>query len=315
MIKELLTIRCKQTARNIVGIGSIRMIFLFVLVVFIGFTVFKLCEKESNAQYLGFGVLLMLSLIQLNRKDKLFLQSHFYNHKQVVFFEYLLLLSPILLCMFFYGHWTVIMEMLLGILIVIHLGVVPRVRKLNTKLQDQIPNDCIEWKAGGRKFFFVLVPVWFLGVTTSFFVGSVPIAIFTIGILSYSFYERCEPYQMLQALELNPRRLILSKITKQIMLFSALTFPMVILFVIFHSALWYIPVIEYSIFLFLHAYSIVTKYAFFSSNEVSQAGQTFRAVGLLAGLIPGLLPVVWVLTIFFYIKSIKKLDLYLNDFN
>lgn len=84
---------------------------------------------------------------------------------------------------------------------------------------------------------------------------------------------------------------------------------------VFHHDIWYIPIIEYFIFISLYIYVILTKYAFYEPNSKSKAAQVFGVIGVIGGIIPVLLPVVWLLSIRFFFKSKENLNIYLNDYN
>lgn len=315
MANALLIIRTKQILRGLVGIGLVRLVFLVGLIGFLGFALFMKASDESSAQYISIGFILLLALVQLRRGDKLFLKSHFANFRFVFLAEYTTLSIPVLFCFLFHGQWISMIELLWGLLIVIHLDLNPQGKSINTKLHGLIPSDCIEWKAGVRKQFFLVVPIWIIAACTSFFIGSVPIAVFVLGFSVFSFFERCEPFQILQSHELGAKKFLFHKVKRQILLFTIIIAPLLGLFLTFHFGQWYIPVVEFLIFIFLHIYVIMTKYAFYEPNIKSPAAQTLGGIGALGVIIPIFLPVVWLLTIYFYVKSVDKLNYYLNDYN
>ena len=74
--------------------------------------------------------------------------------------------------------------------------------------------------------------------------------IFIIGISMFSFYEKCEPYQMIIVFEKNSKDFLLYKIKRQTVLFSILIIPLIFLFLFFHLDKWYIPIVEYFVFIF-----------------------------------------------------------------
>jgi len=314
MIKALLIIRLKQIYRGLIEIGLIRLIFLFGLFGFIGLFLYTKTSDESTSQFISIGFLLLIMLIHIKREDKLFLKSHFSNYKILMLSEYILLSIPIIVFLLIHEQWISIIS-LLGLFIIVHLDIKTKHTSLNTRLQVLIPSDSIEWKAGLRKHFFIIVPIWIIAIITSFFIGSVPIAIFIIGILTISFFEKCESLKILLSYELSSTKLLLLKVKRQLQLFSIITLPLIGLFLIFHFDKWYIPVAEYLIFCFLLIFVIMTKYTFFDPNKKSQAAQTFGAIGVLSGIIPVFLPIVWLLTVWFYIKSINNLNYYLDDYN
>ncbi len=313
MIKALLIIRLKQFYRGIIGIGLIRIIFLIGLIGFFGLFLYTKTSDKSTSQLVSIGLLSLITAIQLRRGDKLFLKSHFSNYKLLILAEYLVISFPIFLLLVVHRQWGSLLYFL-SLLLIVHFDLKPRYSSLNTKLQAFIPSDSFEWIAGIRKQLFIIMPIWIISAGTSFFIHSVPIAIFILGISTFSFYEKGEPYQMILSYEINAKKFLFLKVKRQIQFFSILTIPLIGLFLVFNFNRWYIPITEYFIFCFIHIYVIMTKYAFYEPNKKSPAAQTIGGIGV-GGVIPIFLPVVWVLTIWFYIKSINNLNYYLDDYN
>lgn len=315
MISAFINIRFKQFYRAIKGIGLFRIVFLAGLFAFLGFVLFKQTEILPNAYYVSGVYLLLIALIQLKRQDKLFLKSHFNNFKLIYLTEYLILTIPLLVCLIYHYQWLSILILFPSLFLIVNLDFIVKRRVLNTKVQKWIPFDNFEWKGGLRKSFLFLVPIWIISMATSFFIGSVPIAIFIFGIVSLGFYEKSEPYQMILAYEMSTRKFLFHKMKLQITVFSFITIPLILLFVIFNYEHWYIPIAEYLIFISLNIYFILAKYAFYEPNSKSHTTVIVGSIGVIAIFIPFLLPVVWLFSLWFYFKSIDKLNLYLNDYN
>jgi hypothetical protein len=315
MVWTFIKIRTKQIFRAIEEIGLLRVVFLIGLLGYLTFGMFIQLSKVPNLYYTTgayFGVIL---LIHINRSDKIFLKTHFDKHKFIYLVEYLLLTLPLILCLLYYQQWCVSGLLYMALLIVINWEVKVKHRSLNTKIQKLIPHDCFEWKSGIRKTYALIVVLFVLGLGTSFFIGSVPVVIFILGILPFSFYEKGESLQMILVFEMNPNRFLRHKVEMQLFLFSVLVLPLILAFLIFHYERWYIPVIEYFIFVSLHIYVILTKYAFYEPNQKSGAAQIFGTIGAMGMIIPVFIPVIWFLSIRFYFKSKNKLNFYLSDYN
>jgi len=315
MLEAFINIRFKQLIRAIIEIGFFRMIFLIGLIAFLGITIFIQTSKPPNSFYVAGITTAFIVFIHSKRQDKLFLKTHFNDFRLMLFVEYLLLSSPIIAFLIWHHQWIPAVVLLLAPRLIVFIDVKPSYRNLNTKLQKLIPNTCFEWKAGIRKTFYATVILWFAALGTSFYIGSVPIAIFVLGIIFLSFYENGEPLQMLIAFEKSANQFLLQKIELQLFLFSVLILPLILAFIIFHPENWYIPIAEYFIFTSVNIYTVLTKYAFYTPNSKSPAGQTFAAIGAVCGIIPFLLPVVWLLSLRFYFKSVENLNTYLNDYN
>ncbi len=285
------------------------------LLAFLAFTMFMGTSNIPEVYYVSEIYLLIIVFIQIKRQDKIFLKSHFNNYNLIYFIEYLLLSIPIIVCLIFHYQWMIVAVFLFAISLIVNIDFKPKHRSLNTKIQQLIPNDCFEWKAGVRKTLFVIIIFWVIGLGTSFYIGSVPIVILILGIIPLNFYEKGEPYQMIIAYKMNTSKFLFYKIKMQIMLFSILSIPLIVGFIIFHSENWYIPVAEYFIIISLQIYVILTKYAFYEPNSKSSVSSIFGIIGVLGLFIPIFIPIVWLLSLIFYFKSYENLNLYLNDYN
>lgn len=315
MIQAIIKIRIKQISRAIISLGMLRTIFLSGLIIFLFIGMFVQMSKVPNNKVLTGALLLIILIIHSKRTDKSFLKIISVDYKMIYLTEYLLLSIPLIICQIYYHQWLILSLTFILIYVITILDFKKRQNSVNTKIQRLIPNNCFEWKAGVRKNIIFIVLIWTIGISASFFVGSVPIAIFILGITILNFYEKGEPLQMLIARELNAKKLLGKKIKDQIFLFSVIVIPLIIVFIIFHPENWYIPLGEYLLFLFLLTYVVLLKYAFFEPNKKSEATQFFSAIGVISIFIPFLIPVVLILALRFYFKSLSNLNFYLNDFN
>ena len=315
MIEAFVKIRLKQFYRGMTGIGLIRIIFLLGLLAFIVFVLFIETSKAPDSYYVTGITSLILFMVQAKRQDKSFLKANFDRYKRICFVEYLILASIPLAFLIFHFQWIPLLLLISAIYLIIHLDLKSKQRNLNSRLQRLIPAKCFEWKGGVRQTLFILIPIWMIGIGTSFSIGSVPVVLFILGVIPFSFYEKGEPYQMIIAYEMGTSQFLFHKIKMQIAMFSILSIPIIAAFLVFHPEIWYIPVIEYFIFISLYIYLILTKYAFYESNCKSTSAQIFGIIGAISGIIPVFLPVVWLLSIRFFFKSKENLNIYLNDYN
>ncbi len=315
MVIALLKIRFKQLLRGLLELGVLRLVFVLGLLGFLCYALYMKAADKSVSHYISIGFLVLVLLIQLKREDKQFLKSQFFSHKTLLFYEYLVFSVPVFVFLLIHGQWFPLIILLLGLPLIVQLDLKPRRKSVNSKLQRLIPSDSIEWKAGARKHFFIIILIWVLTAATSFFVGSVPVCILILGLLAFGFYENNESLQILLSHELSPNKFLILKAKRLILLFSVLVLPLILLFFIFNFEHWYVVVIEYFAFCFIHIYAIVTKYAFYEPNSKSAAAQIFGGLGFIGGAMLIFLPGVWLLTIYFYIKSVDNLNYYLDDFN
>jgi len=315
MIHAILKIRLKQLYRGSIGIGLIRILFVIALLTFIVLVLFNATSKYPESLFVSGITSLVLFLMHSSRPDKPFLKTNFEFHQLIFLVEYLLGSSIVIAFLMFHFQWIPLFILLSAILLIIHFDIKTKNRSQNSGLQRLIPSACFEWKSGVRRSFYMIIPIWTIGLLTSFFVGSVPVTLFILGVIPLSFYEKGEPYQMIIAFEKGTNQFLWHKIKMQILLYSVLSLPLIVAFLVFHHKLWYIAVIEYLIFSSLFVFLILTKYAFYEPNSKSSSAQIFGAIGTLAGIIPLFLPLVWIMSIRFYFKSKENLNFYLNDFN
>jgi len=315
MILPVIKIRLLQLMRLAGGLGLMRVVFLAAMGAFLLFALFAGTTVSPGDFYVSAGYLFVILVIHVNRKDKKFLKLCSRQPGLIFFVEYLLLLLPLLLCLIRHQHYVTILGTMALLPVIIHVEYRPKVKSLNSAIQRLIPSSCFEWKSGVRTALFFMACVWIVGLATSFFAGSVPVALFLLGITPLGFYEKGEPVHMILALEMDAGRFILHKIKLQLALFSCMALPLMAAFIAFHTSLWYIPVIEYIVLISSHIFIVLTKYTFYQPNQKSGGAQVFGVFGALAMLIPVFIPLIWMLSIRFYLKSVKNLNFYLHDYN
>jgi hypothetical protein len=315
MLASLLRIRLLQAIRIIKGIGTTRTVFLFGLFILAVIVVFKQTESIQNSYYILGGLILAIALFQLKRNDRYFLKTFSVYTPGIFLIEYIILTTPFFLIFLYHAKFLLIGILLFSLVLISNLNFQPKKSSINSVFQKWIPNQSFEWKAGLRKSIFLLMPLWLIAIGTSFFIGSIPIAIFIFGLYNLSFYEKAEPLNLVLSYKLNSRDFLLRKFQLQLQLFSAITIPLVILFLVIHPTFWYIPLIEFLFLSTINVYFILAKYAFFRPNDTSPSLTIFGSIGILGIFIPIFLPVIWILSFWFYAKSKVNLNFYLNDFN
>ena len=313
MLVSLLATRFKQLYRELRDVGPFRLLFVMALVALAGLVIYTQTAEKYTARYTVLGLLVLITVLQIKRGDKLFLKTHFPRYKWFIVSEYVLLSTPVLACLLIHKQWEA-MALLVLLCIIVQLEIKIATRNLTTRLQSLIPYDAIEWKAGVRKQFFILVPVWLLAAIFSFYVGSVPMGLVVLGLSTMGFYDKSEPLSILLSYELGPQKLLQLKMKRHVQLFSITTAPLLLLFLVFHPDKWYIPVAIWLICTIIHVYAILTRYAFYSPNEKSAAAQTFMGIGAVSVFVPFFLAVLLALAVWFYFKSINNLKVYLHDY-
>ena len=315
MIRSILYIRIKQAGRATTGLGLGRCLFLAGILAFLSFLLFLQTASLPNSSYAAGIYLAVIFLIQLNRPDKQFLKITFIQNKVLLLTEYLLLLIPLVICLVYHKQYLLLAATFAVAFLITNVDYKARHRSLNTLIQRAIPSSCFEWKSGVRTSLVIIGILWTTGMYTSFLTASVPVVLFFLGILPFGFYERGEPVQMLLAPEMGAARFILHKIKMQVVLFTILAVPLILAFCIFHPDVWYIPVIEFLVLITSQVYLVLVKYAFYQPNTRPGGAQVFGLLGTIGLIIPVLIPLVWLLSVRFYFKSVENLNFYLDDYN
>jgi len=315
MISKFLLLRFKQIYRAIIAIGIFRALILTGLIVLTGSILFIQSSKLTGALIISALNALTVLYIHLKRKDHLFLRSRFKNNRLILTAEYSLYSIPVLISLLYHMHFIYAAALPGLFFLISFINKRSSFRSLNTVFQRIIPEESFEWKAGSRKLMFIIIPLWITGFATSFFVGSIPLIIILLGLIPLGFYDTAEPYQMIIAYEKSTNKFLKAKIFIQILIFSALSLPLIICYIFLHFEYWYIPLAEYVLLISLQIYFITAKYAFYEPNEKSSTAQLYGAFGALSIFVPFLIPFVWIMSIYFYYKSKRKLKVYLNDYN
>lgn len=315
MYLTILHIRFKQIYRDASGLGLFRSIVAGGLIIFLLMALFTNISKPGLGGWITAGYLVSILIIHVKRPDKRFLKVNVANHHGILFFEYVLLAIPLLVCQLYLHYFEVAAITILALVVIPFTGFSIQRKGLNNRFIRAIPDEAFEWKSGVRRYFIFMAMVWLVGIFASNYVGSVPVAIVLLGLVMVNFYEYGEPLPILMSQELEANKFLFRKILIVQAIFSVVLLPLIIAFFIFHPELWFIPVIEYVLISFILWYAILLKYAFYKPNQQLIAGQIFTAIGAMSLFLPFLIPLLWILSVRFYFKSITNLKSYLDDFN
>lgn len=315
MNKELLRIRLLQFTRIINSLGIGRFLFLAILFFFFIAGTYTYSVNQDGTIFLSAIYFTIILTIHFKRDDHMFLKCHVEQFRIVYIQEYLILSLPLTISIIIHGHFLIASLLLISLPILSIITIKKRSLILNTRFERLIPAAIFEWKAGMRSNYIVLTLVWLISLITSFWVGSIPIAILVIGLLVVNYNNRMESLPMLLAFEYNSRKFLYTKVRLNLLVYSILLLPLLITFLIIHANYWYISMILYALACLLITYSIFLKYSFYEPNVNVTVNQTFIALGATGILLPAFFPMTIALLIRFYFRAIKNLNFYLNDYN
>lgn len=272
-------------------------------------------QSAENVEWSLLLVAGILSMLHLKRNDKIFFDLYADRATLIYQVEYIFVVLPIAILFLFMGFWQVTIGCFLIAFVVPFISMKGRSVTLISPLQKFIPSQAIEWKSGVRKMWLPMVVIWLIGLLGSYFIASVPIAILLLGLLVSGFYEKMESLPILLTPELNPRQFLQQKIGTAIGIFTVLCLPLIVLFAVFHTEQFYIPIIEFLLFSLLLVFAICVKYAFYLPEPDASSNQTLLGIGFVGIFVPFILPVFLFFILRYYFKAKSNLNLYLHDFN
>jgi hypothetical protein len=314
MISLILTIRFKQLGRIVNNLGLGRFIFIVIIIAMITLFIF-MSIRSRDGVYFSTGIWLLLILtLHLKRKDLSFLLTHIEKYRFLLVIEYIVISIPVIAGLIYWNHYADF-ALFLGLLIGIAF-ITRSIRKitLNTWLQQLIPDECFEWKAGIRNSLIYLAPLILLGFACAGWPGTIPIVMILIGLIALGFTEKNEPLPLLLMFEKSSYKFLLFKIGNQLKLYSILVIPLMIVYIIIHYEYWYIVAAFYLLNIVVQTYAILSKYSFYQPHVIT-GSQAFNIIGSISIVVPLLLPLILVLGIRFYFKSVSNLNQYLYDYN
>jgi hypothetical protein len=315
LIKAFVMLRLRQLKRIMEGLGLFRFIFLVGILVGAGISLISLLLQSEQFQVAVGVLLLSVFMLQTQRKDLTFLKINFPQYQKIIWAEYLFLSLPFFILLLYMGQWILILATILGLSLIPFYHFKIQRKSLNTILQQLIPATAFEWKAGVRKNFIFIILVWVAGLGFSFYQGAVPLALFVLGLIPLKFFEVGESLPILLASEKPSGKFFVQKIKDHVQIFTIMCTPLLLAFCAFHWDIWYIAVAEFLLLISLHLYFIFMKYAWYQPNQKPGGMEVFAGIGAVGIIIPIFLPLVWLLTIWFYFKAASNLKLYLNDYH
>ncbi len=311
MIKQIVKIRRKQAYRNIASIGIFRIAVVFILAVFLFAFIFNQLHETIN----GIIVILLFTVfvlfLHLQRTDKVFI-SIIYNSPRLIYFaEYLILSLPILITSFLAKRYDLMIYALVGISVIPFFNISIKIKKenLNNKILNLIPNRCFEIKSGFRQYFYFIIPLNILALILGFWIGSAPIMLIINTLIFTSFYQTCEPRNIIEINELSPDSFISKKLKNNLLVFTLLHTPVISMFLLFNYQYFIIIAIVWVCGVLFLVFAILLKYALYSPNADLKANSIIISIAV---FFP---PIIFFMLPIYYFKAKNNLIFYLDDYN
>lgn len=313
---HILRVRYIQLLRFSRDIGWFYFILLLILLFLLALTVTTGILSNSIKHlsfYLLFTLLILLGYLHIVRKDREFIMLMFSSSYTIFFTEYLLLSIPMLF-LFIYLEWYYELLAIIG-----GIFLIPLYKRSNFSLSIKgfnfwIPYRNYEWIAGTRKFAFLIFLLLISGFLLSYyrFIPLICMCIFLL--LTSAYYEKFEPLIFIESTKLSPKKYLARKIKSHLVTYLIYSSPVLLIYLVCHLNQYLIIFSFLLLSTFTLTFLTISKYAFYSPNGESFKHKLLTNVTLL-GIFPFifLLPLVVLITLYLYSKSLKNLSGFLND--
>jgi len=309
-IERFLNLRIKQFSRSIREIGI--PLFFILLIITTGIT-FRILVFLSEVQRIEMGIIsiIIIGSIHFTRDDAHFIKSLTVNQIFLLLTEYSLILLPVSLLMLFLGKIEPAIYWQFGFMPVVFF---PMGNLKNNKVApwlnlDRIPGAFFEIKLGLRKMFFAIILIYLLALGCSFFIGTLILFSIFILMLLPTFFEYFESKEMI-VMEYKKGNFLRGKIFNHLFFFQIALFPHFLLFLFYHSEMWYLGLACFVGLSLGIMFNIVYKYASYRPNVPRMFGNSFQGVFLFTLVMPGLVLVSIGMIVYFWHKAKKKLAFY-----
>jgi hypothetical protein len=314
-------------------IGLLRVLVLIVILVFVSLVVIQTVKESKNAYPVSIITGVIIMLIHISRKDKLFLKMYFNRSYHIFLVEYLTLAFPVIVACCIFKKWIIIVALLLLCILIPLIsfssgsGIISSVFRLllnpfrsnfNFRLRINIPiNDpkSFEWISGFRRYFIIIVPVYILLLAFSFKAYVAPVAMIVLSLLVSGFYFYGESREFIELYSNNYKTFLLQKIRQSLKHLLVMFMPIVFISLIFQFGTWYYILGAVVIAALIQIITIIFKYALFTENADLGRNGIIVTINIVCILLPFLWPLPIIMCIRYYFKAQTNLKKYLNDFN
>jgi len=299
-IFTFLNFRLKQAWRFIQEVGLPLLLIFFVVT--IGITSKGLVALSQIEGYeMGVVSLFLVGSIHMARKDYPFLKSLNINKPLLLFFEYGLMILPVSIILLLMGKIGAILFWHLGVLPVLLLPMGSLKRGNSTPLfsYHSIPIKYFELRTGLRKSLIGLGIFYVAALACSFFNGTLVLWSLLLVMIIPMFFEYFEPKEMLEPV-FQKGNFLQKKVIQHLLIFQITLLPHYILFLYFHSKMWYLALACFIGISLSIIFSIVYKYSNYRPHLPKIFSNTFHAVFLGTLVMPGFVIVSIGLIIYFW---------------
>jgi hypothetical protein len=252
-----------------------------------------------------------------------------FNPSYLIFLvEYFILVFPIIIICFIFKNWGNIILLCLICLLIpriylnLGLGNISSIFKillnpfssnLNFKWNIKIPINnprSFEWISGFRRYFIIIIPIYFLILAFSFKAYVAPVGLILLSIIVSGFYYYGESREFIELFSFNYRKFLVNKIKLSVTYLLVLLMPIVIISLIFQYETWYYIIGAIIVATLIQIITIIFKYALFAENSDLGRNGLIVSVNVLCILMPFLWPLPIIMGIKYYFKAQNNLKKY-----
>jgi len=314
-MKIILQTRWKQTLYFFQLAGAVRTIFVFIMFIYLAFSIFNYCATSIGATIAAALNFFAVAMLHFFRKDKQFLNLIVTKPLFIFWGEYLLLSLLTIVSLIYFRQFLILIIFLAFVFGVSFFKKELKIKQLFLNPFQKISGADFEYAAGFRKNFIWLLTLHLLAVIFFNYIAVIPIIVIIEAFVISSFFVQAESEMQICLWQLSAKKFLFRKIWKLLKIWNALTIPLIILWCIVFSEILPFAV---AIFIFLNIfliYSLLAKYAFFRAEKKMTFLFIYHSLGFVGIIVPFFLPILLFLLIRFYFKSIQNLNTLLYAFS
>lgn len=312
MERTLLYIRKRQIIRELKHLGIYSLLICGLIVFFIIYS-YKIYQTLPEAFYITISFGLVCFSVQSVRKDKQFIFLHIEKPHFELFSEYFLLTFPFAATSLFTAHWYCFPILQIFLFLISFNKFTIRKKTYFKNISKIFSPVNFEWISGFRKSFINIIAVYILALGLSW-VRIIPLFfLWLLTIIIITFFNECEPVNLLREENLSGTNYLKRKLkiySKYLVIFYL---PVLIINTIFNNNFWIINIFFFLTQISLVCFAICFKYGNYIPNKISSGNSAVINLVAIAGAIPVLLPVPFIIAVNYYFKAKKNLQVYLND--
>lgn len=305
--------RIKQLVRELGALGWFYAVLISISCIFLFYLSWITCGTKEHIMY-SVPIFMPALLRFYHRRDITFLRELHRLSGILIFTEYIILISPVIII----GVLKDVHELIIGgIALPVLFSVFPIKHTTNHGSGIRIrivPRDAFEWKAGIRKNRVFLALLFMLSLLLSPYYAVSLVALWLAHVTFITFQQTNEGSDILRTFNPSAAQTLKSKLLKSILLEGLYFLPALLFYAAFHPS----QVIIAIAFLILTSISltatIITKYCYYTPGENGQAASLLQTLHMVSIVIPFLIPLPLIYSLLQYHRARNNLIQYgFND--